>query len=121
MQIKDLQVKQGNVELVGEVTEKTEPRQFDKFGQTGKVATATLKDASGTIKLSLWNEQIDQVNSGDTVRIINGYVKEFKGEKQITTGRMGKIEIITKDKVYTNAQPKSDDENLVLDDDDIVL
>ena len=110
------------MELVAEVTEKTEPRQFDKFGQTGKVATATLKDVSGTIKLSLWNEQIEQINAGDTIRISNGYVKEFKGEKQITTGRMGKIEVVTKDKVYTNAPPpESDDENLVLDDDDIVL
>lgn len=121
MEIKDLEINQGNIELVAEVTEKGDTRQFDKFGQVGKVATATLKDASGTVKLSLWNEQIEQVNIGDTVKVLNGYVKEFKGEKQITTGRMGKIEIMKKSPVYSNIQPPEDENETVLDDDDIVL
>ena len=120
MEIKDLQVNQGNVELVAEVIEKSDARQFDKFGKTGKVANATLKDASGTIKLSLWNDQIEQVNAGDTIKIINGFVKEYKGEKQITTGMKGKIEIVKQDKVFTN-QPPEEKDDLVLDDDDIVL
>ena len=122
MEIKDLQVNQGNVELVAEIVEKGDVREFNKFGQPGKVVTATLKDASGTVKLSLWNEQIDSVNAGDTIKITNGYVKEFKGEKQITTGRMGKIEVVTADKkVYSNIPPKNDGYDLVLDDDDIVM
>lgn len=129
MQIKDLQVNQGNVELVAEVVEKSDVREFNKFGQPGKVANATLKDASGTVQLSLWNEQIESVNAGDTVKITNGYVKEFKGEKQITTGKFGKIEIVNAEnnekedkKVYSNAPPKEDDgDDLILDDDDIVM
>lgn len=121
MQIKDLQPGQGNIDIVAEVIEKSDARAFDKFGQSGKVATATLKDATGTIKISLWNEQTDMVNMGDTIHISNGYVKEYKGEKQLTTGRMGKIEVMKKEGVYTNIPPKEEEGEDVLDDDDIVL
>ena len=93
MEIKDLQAKQGNVEIVGEVTEKSEIREFNKFGKSGRVCNAKLKDASGEIKISLWNEQIEQVNVGNMVRITNGYVNEWQGELQLTTGKFGKLEI----------------------------
>jgi replication factor A1 len=93
MEIKDLQAKQGSVEVVGEITEKGDVREFNKFGKSGRVCNAKLKDASGEIKLSLWNEQIDQVNVGDMVRITNGYVSEWQGELQLTTGKFGNLEI----------------------------
>jgi len=93
-QIKDLQVRQGKVDIVVEVVDLGEVKEFTKFGRTGRVATATVKDESGEIKMSLWNEQIDQVKIGDKVHITNGYVSEFQGEKQLTTGRFGKLEVV---------------------------
>lgn len=84
------------MELTAEVTDKGEAREFEKFGKRGKVCTAILKDASGEVKLSLWNEQVDQVNLGDTVKITNGYVNEYQGEKQLTTGKFGKLEVLGK-------------------------
>ena len=69
-------------------------QEFEKFGKTGRVTTAVAKDETGDIKLSLWNEQIDQVKAGDKVHIINGFVSEWQGEKQLTTGRMGKLEVV---------------------------
>ena len=96
MAIADLKVREGKVDIVVEVTAKDEPREFEKFGRTGKVCTATIKDDSGEMKLSLWNEQVDKVNVGDKVHIINGYVNEFQGEKQLTTGRFGKLEVVEK-------------------------
>ncbi len=96
MEIKDLQPKQGNVEVVGEVSEKGDIREFEKFGKSGRVCNAKIKDASGEIKLSLWNEQIEQVNVGDTVKITNGYVNEWQGELQLTTGKFGQMEIVSK-------------------------
>jgi len=94
MEIKDLQPKQGNVNIVLEVVDKGDVREFQKFGRAGKVCTATAKDTSGEIKLSLWNEQVEMVNIGDKVKIVNGYVNEYQGEKQLTTGRMGKLEVV---------------------------
>ncbi|MBN2112463.1 hypothetical protein JW707_05190 [Candidatus Woesearchaeota archaeon] len=93
MEIKDLQPKQGNIEVVGEVIDKGEIREFEKFGKKGRVCNAKIKDATGEITLTLWNEQIDQVNKGDTVHVINGYVNEWQGEMQLTSGKFGKIEV----------------------------
>ncbi len=33
---------------------------------------------------------------GDKVHITNGYVSEFQGEKQLTTGKFGKLEVVEK-------------------------
>ena len=96
MNIKELAPRMGNVELVAEVAEIGEIREFNKFGKAGRVATARLKDESGEIELSLWNEQIDQFGKGDTVKVSNGYVKEYQGEMQLTTGMRGTIELIKK-------------------------
>lgn len=94
MQIKDLQVKQGKVDLEVEVVEVGEVREFNKFGKTGKVANAKVKDESGEITLTLWNDEIDMVKPGKKIKIVNGYVSEWQGEKQLTAGRFGKIEAV---------------------------
>ena len=97
MAIKDLQAKQGNVNLVAEITEISEPRTFEKFGTQGRVANAVIKDNTGTVKLSLWNEQIDMVKAGDKIALKNGYVSEWQGELQVTTGKMGTLEVLKGD------------------------
>ena len=114
MQIKDLQPRQGKVDILLEVTEKGDAREFEKFGKKGKVCSAKGKDVSGEIILSLWNEQIDEVEVGDTVHITNGYVSEYQGEKQLTTGKFGKLEVKKGEKeekpiVYTNAPDQMQD------------
>lgn len=97
----------GNVELVVEVVDISETREFNKFGKSGKVATARLKDDSGEIEMPLWNEQIDQIGRGDTIKIVNGYVKEYQGEMQLTTGMRGTIEVVKKGE---NVAPKPAEE-----------
>ena len=94
MEIKDLKAGEGKIDVIGEVIEIAEPRSFDKFGKTGRVANAILKDDSGQIKLTLWNEQVDQVKEGDKIHITNGYVSEWKDEKQLSTGKFGKLEVV---------------------------
>lgn len=96
MQIKDLKPKQGNVDIIVDVVDVGDPREFQKFGKPGKVATAIAKDETGDIKLTLWNEDIEKVKSGDKVQLTNGYVNEWQGEMQLTTGRLGKLEVVGK-------------------------
>jgi replication factor A1 len=94
MHINELQARQGKVDLEGEIVSKEEPRTFSKFGKDGKVCNAMLKDETGEVKLTLWNEHVDQVNVGDKVKITNGYVGEWQGEKQLSTGKFGSLEVI---------------------------
>ncbi len=97
MQVKDLKPRQGNVDITLEVIEVGETREFQKFGNTGRVANAVAKDSTGQIKVSLWNDDIDKVKEGDHIKITNGWVSEFQGEKQLSAGRLGKLEVVGKE------------------------
>ena len=94
MKIAELQINQGKVDIDAEVTATGDIREFEKFGKQGKVCNATIKDESGEIKLTLWNEQIDTVKVGAKIKIKNGYVSEFRGEKQLSTGKFGSLELL---------------------------
>jgi hypothetical protein len=58
------------------------------------ISTAIISDGTDSIKLILWNEQAKTVSSGDTVEIENGYVRNYRGEKQLGITRNGKINIV---------------------------
>src|SRR3989338_8098415 len=93
MKVKDLKPKQGNVDITVDIVDVGAPREFQKFGKAGRVATAIAKDDTGDIKLTLWNDDINRVKSGDKIHLTNGYVNEWQGEMQLTTGKMGKMEV----------------------------
>jgi len=97
MAIKDLKIREGNVDLVVEVVDKGDIREFQKFGKPGRVCNAKVKDESGEVTLTLWNEDIDKVKVGDKIHIKNGYVSEWQGEPQLSTGRFGELEIVSGD------------------------
>ena len=94
MNISEISVGQGNIDVEGTIIEIAEPRVFNKFGRELKVADAVLKDDSGTIKLNLCNEDAEKFKAEDKVKVTNGYAKEFQGEKQLTSGKFGQIEKI---------------------------
>ena len=93
MKIKDMRNGMKRVSIEAKVTEKSDTREvLSRFkDQTFKVANAIIADETGTTKLTLWNEQIDQVNVDNTVKIENGYVTSFKGEIQLNIGKYGKL------------------------------
>ncbi len=97
MNISDLKAGASDVELEATVAEKQEPREvITKYGKRLNVASITLKDDTGTIAMSLWGKDIDTVSVGDRVKISKGYVGEFKGTPQLSTGKYGKIEVLGK-------------------------
>ena len=95
MKITELKAGQGKVDIVVKVTAKNEPRVMEKYGKQLKVCNATVTDDSGEIVLSLWNDDVDKVNVGDNIKISNGYVSEFNGKKQLTSGKFGKLEVVS--------------------------
>ena len=94
MLISEIKPRQGKIDVECEVISIEEPREFEKFGNKGRVTTAKVKDSSGEINLTLWNDDVDKVKVGDKVKITNGYCNEFQGEKQLTAGRFGKLEVV---------------------------
>jgi replication factor A1 len=96
MKIKELKDGTKKVDVTAKVIDKSDIRQVrSRYGnETYKVADALIKDDTGTIKLTLWNEQIEQVNIDDTITVENGYITSFRGEIQLNIGRYGKFSIL---------------------------
>ena len=96
LKISDIKDGDNEINIEAEVTEKSYAREVrSKFGyRTLMVADATLKDETGIITLTLWNEQVSQVMVGDRVKIENGYVKSFRGVLQLSTGKYGTLTVI---------------------------
>jgi replication factor A1 len=93
--IKDLNDGMKRVSVEAKVVEKGDPREVNSRykDETYRIVDAVIADETGSIKLTLWNEQIDQVNVGDNVKIENGYVTSFKGEAQLNVGKFGKMTV----------------------------
>jgi len=84
------------VDLEAQVIQKSETREVRSryTNETYRVADATMEDETGTVTLTLWNDQIDQVNVGDRVKIDNGYIKSFRGELQLNSGKYGSLTVL---------------------------
>ncbi len=93
--IKDLTDGMKRVSVEAQVVEKGDAREVrSKFrDETYRIVDAVVADETGSIKLTLWNDQIEQVNVGDKIKIENGYVTSFKGEIQLNVGKFGKLTV----------------------------
>jgi replication factor A1 len=88
--IRDVRPGMNHVNLKAKILEVAEPRRVvTRYGNYANVAKALIADETGTIKLCLWNEQIDSVCVGDTVQIGNARASTFRGERQLTLGIRG--------------------------------
>jgi replication factor A1 len=93
--IKELQDGMKRVSVEAKVVDKGDPREVkSRFkDETYRIVDAVIADESGSVKLTLWNEQIDQINVGDNIKIENGYVTSFKSEIQLNVGKFGKLTV----------------------------
>lgn len=78
------------------IREKGNVRDFtSRSGSSGKVCDAKAVDEDGDeIGVSLWNDEIDRVQANDRIRITNGWVREWRGNMQVSAGRFGKLEVL---------------------------
>lgn len=95
MNIKELKNGMRKVNVEAKVVEKTPTREvMSRYKDVvHRVATAMVSDDTGQIKLTLWNDQIEQVNVEDKVKVENGYITTFRGEMQLNVGRYGKLTV----------------------------
>ena len=78
--IKDVKDGMGDLNLTGKVLDISEVKTFQrKDGSSGKVGNLLLGDATGTLRVTLWDEKtefLNQIECGDTVELINAYARE---------------------------------------------
>ncbi len=86
--IKDVEA-DTKVNVIARITRIPPVRSYNKNGKDGKVASLELQDASGTISYTLWNNNVDLIESldlhdGDTVKILQAQVRERNDEKSLS-------------------------------------
>ncbi len=85
-----------SVDLTARVMRIFEPREWEKSGKKGMVANVILGDETGTVRISLWNEELEWLNKlseGDAVKITGGFVKEDnRGQPEMRIGK-GRMEV----------------------------
>ena len=81
------------VNVTAKVVSKSEIREIPmgRDGNAHKVCDALVGDETGSVYLTLWDDNIEKVNEDDTVRIENGYVTLFKGNMRLNIGKYGKM------------------------------
>lgn len=95
--IADLRPGMTKVNLKAEVLEIAEPKRIvTRYGNNANIVKVLIGDQTGTIKLCLWNEQIDNVSKGDIIQIENAQASAFRGERQLALGKRGKLTTINK-------------------------
>ena len=94
MKVSELKPRTPVPEIELEITSKGEVRDWANENGSGKVCSCAGKDETGEVKVSLWNEDTGKVNEGDKIKIIDGWCSEFRGEKQVSPGKKGQLEVI---------------------------
>jgi len=81
------------VNVTAKVVSKSEIRDIPmgRDGSAHKVCDALVGDETGSVYLTLWDDNIEKVNEDDTIRIENGYVTLFKGNMRLNIGKYGKM------------------------------
>ena len=84
------------VSTEGRIATKSEVRSVRTRYGPRSVADAELEDETGSIKLTLWEQQIEKINVGDTVKVEGAYITEFNNQLQINIPRSGVLEVKSK-------------------------
>tara|TARA_Y100000310_G_C20701769_1_gene830625 strand:- start:4634 stop:5773 length:1140 start_codon:yes stop_codon:yes gene_type:complete len=94
LQIKNILPGMRSVETVGKVTQKFDIHEFQKEDRKGKLGSMVIGDETGTIRIVLWQEQADKLNSikeGDIIKIKDGYSKDNQGKKEVHISEKGTL------------------------------
>ena len=94
--IEDLQPLEENITVIFEMVEKGEIRDIYKrhSGETHHVCDFKVADDTAQIILTLWQDDIDATEVGQTYKLENGFVNLFNNRLRITKGRSGELSSI---------------------------
>ena len=107
--IMDIKDGMGDLNLTGNVLEISEVRTFQKKdGSSGRVGNLLMGDATGTLRVTLWDEKtefLNQLEYGDTVEIVNAYARENAFTQKVEL-QIGNRSIIRKSEKKVEYQEK---------------
>ncbi|MFX1284793.1 MAG: hypothetical protein ACFFB5_14125 [Promethearchaeota archaeon] len=90
--ISELKPLEKNLNVVFKVTKKRNERTVrNRIGETQRVCDFTISDPTGSVTLTLWNEDIDVLKEDSVYKLSNGYANVFKNSLQLSKGKYGSI------------------------------
>lgn len=92
MKVKELKAKAAVDEITLNIESIEEPRTV-RSGLV--VANATGTDETGSVTITLWNDEVNKVKTGDQIKISKGWVGEYQGKLQLSAGKFGKLEVLS--------------------------
>ncbi len=123
--ITDISLNMKNITIIGRIKDIYSSRSFTKKdGSEGRVASFLLYDATGDIRVVLWDEQVnilseENFEKNELVKILNGNTRTNQnGDIEIHVGNFGKIIISPEDVDYSNF-PKIKEELVLIKDIDL--
>ena len=94
-QIDNLRFGMKGIDLTVEIIEVPPIRPvITRWGSECYVSNVKIADETGSIRLSLWNQQVDKVRVGDEVELKNCYVSRFAGQLQLRLRRKSIMSVI---------------------------
>lgn len=98
LEIKNVVPKIRDLKLTARVIKIVEPRNFERGGKKGKVASIILGDGTGNIRLSLWDDQteiIEKLKPGMAIETFGAYTRDNGlGGVELRLGNKGGIKIL---------------------------
>ncbi|MEM5778024.1 MAG: OB-fold nucleic acid binding domain-containing protein [Candidatus Aenigmatarchaeota archaeon] len=98
LEIKNVVPKIRDLKLTARVIKIVEPRNFERGGKKGKVASIILGDGTGNIRLSLWDNQteiIEKLKPGMAIETFGAYTRDNGlGGVELRLGNKGGIKIL---------------------------
>ena len=84
------------VNVLAKTISKSEVRNIasGRDGASHRVCDALVADETGSIYLTLWDDNIEKVAEEATVSVKNGYINLFKGNMRLNIGRYGTLEVL---------------------------
>lgn len=87
-----------DLKLSGRIVSISDIKEFESKGRMGKVVSVVLGDATGTIRLTLWDEQtelVDRLEPGMAVETFGAYTRKNQiSGTEIRLGKKGGIKIL---------------------------
>lgn len=92
VKIEDVKPLEKRLNVVFKVYEREEEREINKrSGESHRVCDFNVADETGSIILTLWNEDIDAIENDKVYKLENGFANVFQNSLRLSKGKFGTI------------------------------
>lgn len=114
--VKDMTENSKNVNATLKVLEIGEVKDIKSQYGDKRVCEVKVADGTGSILLSLWDDQIGKIAAGDSISIQNGYISVVRNSMRLNIGKYGKMLLSEEPVVEVNIELNMSDKHVEMPD-----